>query len=167
MKCSPNLNLKREGFCCILHNFAFRGRPITPPYGPWDHVSALAPASLRSDLFCVGPGHGAGLVGQGPRTRGPFGSPLFSCVSLPSGAPPPPLPRPLHSEHCWADCAQPATNRRGITAVCRGLARPVQSRLATSICRLRHDQTEQGPTEPHAGRGTFLPSSGGAGGGYY
>ena len=26
---------------------------------------------------------------------------------------------------------------------------------------------EQGPTEPHAGRGTLLLSSGGAGGGYY
>jgi len=26
---------------------------------------------------------------------------------------------------------------------------------------------EQGPTEPHAGRSTFLLSSGGAGGGYY
>ena len=41
------------------------------------------------------------------------------------------------------------------------------SRLATSVCQLRHDQMEQGPTEPHAGRSTFLLSSGGAGGGYY
>ena len=41
------------------------------------------------------------------------------------------------------------------------------SRLATSVCRLRRDQMGQGPTEPHAGRGTFLLSSGGAGGGYY
>ena len=41
------------------------------------------------------------------------------------------------------------------------------TRLATSICRLRHDQMEQGPTEPHAGRSAFLLSSGGAGGGYY
>uniref|UniRef100_A0A7S4FU95 Uncharacterized protein n=1 Tax=Eutreptiella gymnastica TaxID=73025 RepID=A0A7S4FU95_9EUGL len=39
-------------------------------------------------------------------------------------------------------------------------------RLATSVCQLRHDQMEQGPTEPHAGRSTFL-SPGGAGGGYY
>ena len=39
-------------------------------------------------------------------------------------------------------------------------------RLATSVCRLRRDQMEQGPTEPHAGRSTFLLSSGGAGGGY-
>ena len=39
--------------------------------------------------------------------------------------------------------------------------------LATSVCRLRHDQMEQGPTEPHAGRSTLLLSSGGAGGGYY
>ena len=41
------------------------------------------------------------------------------------------------------------------------------SRLATSVCQLRHDQMEQGPTEPHAGRSTFLLSSGGAGDGYY
>ena len=40
-------------------------------------------------------------------------------------------------------------------------------RLATSVCQLRHDPMEQGPTEPHAGRRTFLLSSGGAGGGYY
>ena len=43
----------------------------------------------------------------------------------------------------------------------------VVTRLATSICQLRHDRMEQGPTEPHAGRSTFLLSSGGAGGGYY
>ena len=41
------------------------------------------------------------------------------------------------------------------------------TRRATSTCRLRHDRTEQGPTEPQTGRGTFLLSSGGAGGGYY
>ena len=41
------------------------------------------------------------------------------------------------------------------------------SRLATSVRQLRRDQMEQGPTEPHAGRSTFLLSSGGAGGGYY
>ena len=39
-----------------------------------------------------------------------------------------------------------------------------QTRPATSVCQLRHDRMEQGPTEPHAGRGTFLLSSGGAGG---
>ena len=38
-------------------------------------------------------------------------------------------------------------------------------RLATSVCQLRHDRMEQGPTEPHAGRSTFLLSFGGAGGG--
>ena len=43
----------------------------------------------------------------------------------------------------------------------------LHSRLATSICQLRHDRMEQGPTESHAGRSTFLLSSGGAGGGYY
>ena len=44
---------------------------------------------------------------------------------------------------------------------------PVLCRLATSVCQPRHDQMEQGPTEPHAGCSTFLLSSGGAGGGYY
>ena len=29
-------------------------------------------------------------------------------------------------------------------------------RLATSVYRLRHGRMEQGPTEPHAGRSTFL-----------
>ena len=42
--------------------------------------------------------------------------------------------------------------------------REVWARLATSVRQLRHDQMEQGPTEPHAGHSTFLPSSGGAGG---
>ena len=36
--------------------------------------------------------------------------------------------------------------------------------LATSVPQRRHDPMEQGPTEPHAGRSTFLLSSGGAGG---
>ena len=35
--------------------------------------------------------------------------------------------------------------------------------LATSVCQLRHDQMEQGPTEPHAGHSTFLLSFSGAG----
>ena len=39
--------------------------------------------------------------------------------------------------------------------------------LATGVCQLRHDQMEQGPTEPRTGRSTFLLSSGGAGAGYY
>jgi len=38
------------------------------------------------------------------------------------------------------------------------------TRLATSVCRLRRDRMGQGPTVPHAGRSTFLLSSGGAGG---
>ena len=38
-------------------------------------------------------------------------------------------------------------------------------RLATNVRQLRHDQMGQGPTEPHAGRSTFLLSSGGAGAG--
>ena len=41
------------------------------------------------------------------------------------------------------------------------------NRHAASVRPLRHDQMEQGPTEPHAGRGTFVLSSGGAGSGYY
>ena len=41
------------------------------------------------------------------------------------------------------------------------------TRFATSVRRLRHDPMEQGPTEPHTGRSTFLLSSGGVGGGYY
>ena len=40
-------------------------------------------------------------------------------------------------------------------------------RLATSVRQLRHDQMEQGPTEPRTGRGMFLLSFGGAGGEYY
>ena len=40
-------------------------------------------------------------------------------------------------------------------------------RLGTSVCRLRHDQMDQGPAEPHAGRSTFLLSSGGRGGEHY
>ena len=40
----------------------------------------------------------------------------------------------------------------------------ILSGLATSVRQLRHDQMGQGPTEPHARRGTFLLSSGGAGG---
>ena len=43
----------------------------------------------------------------------------------------------------------------------------VQSRVATSVCQLRHGQMGQGPTEPHSGCSTFLLRSGGAGGGYY
>ena len=39
----------------------------------------------------------------------------------------------------------------------------VPHRLATSVRQLRHDQMEQGPTELHAGRSTFLLSLGGAG----
>ena len=41
------------------------------------------------------------------------------------------------------------------------------TRPAISVRQLRHDRMEQGPSEPNAGRGTFLLSSGGAGGGYY
>ena len=40
----------------------------------------------------------------------------------------------------------------------------VPAALATGVCRLRHDRMEQGPTEPRAGCGASLLSSGGAGG---
>ena len=48
-----------------------------------------------------------------------------------------------------------------------GLRVSCRTILATSVCQLRHNQMEQGLTEPHAGRSTFLLSYGGAGGGYY
>ena len=54
--------------------------------------------------------------------------------------------------------------RDGLAGRWRGI--PFRTRLATSVCHLRHDRMEQDPTEPHAGRGTFLLSSGGAGGGH-
>ena len=54
----------------------------------------------------------------------------------------------------------PASER--VAAACHAIA--FLTRLATSICPLRGDRMEQGPTEPHAGRSTFLLSSGGAGG---
>ena len=41
----------------------------------------------------------------------------------------------------------------------------VATKLATSLHQFRHDQMEQSPTEPHAGRSTFLLSSGGVGNG--
>ena len=40
-----------------------------------------------------------------------------------------------------------------------------RGRLATGVCQVRHDRMGQGPTESHAGRSTFLLSSGGAGAG--
>ena len=43
--------------------------------------------------------------------------------------------------------------------VSRYLRRRVGDRLATSVCRLRHDQMEQ-DLEPHTGHSTFLLSSG-------
>ena len=46
-----------------------------------------------------------------------------------------------------------------------GFLHRARSRPATSVCQLRHDRMEQDPTEPHAGRSTFLLSSGGVGGG--
>ena len=48
-----------------------------------------------------------------------------------------------------------------------GCTHGFSDRLATSVCQLRHDQMEQGPTEQRTGRSTFVLSSGGAGGRYY
>ena len=69
---------------------------------------------------------------------------LCSC-SLPPPPPTPPTP-PVFSRCCFP-------------------LLPL-ARLATSVCQLRHNQMEQGPTEPHTGRSTFLLSSGDAGGRY-
>ena len=44
---------------------------------------------------------------------------------------------------------------------------PFTTRFATRVCQLRHERMEQGLTEPHSARGTFLLSSGDARGGRY
>ena len=85
-----------------------------------------------------------------------------------------PLPLPLHgSKINWGlvPCHRqsPPVPHNGFgrgqekssTPPCSG------TRLGTSVCRLRHNQMEQGPTEPHAGCSTFLLSSSGRGGEYY
>ena len=59
---------------------------------------------------------------------------------------------------------QPFTKALWISQRNRGGTVP--PRPATSICQLRYDRMEQGPTDPHTGHSTFLLSSGGAGGGY-
>ena len=65
-----------------------------------------------------------------------------------------------------AQCCGLQAVRQPITA--NGQAHPeVGTRFATGVCQLRDDRIEQGPTEPHTGRSTFLLSSGGAGGGHY
>ena len=66
--------------------------------------------------------------------------------------PPPPLP--------------PPHTHTPLRAMMSGFEIPsmILTRPATSVRQLRHDPMEQGPTEPHAGRSTFLLSSGGAGG---
>ena len=55
------------------------------------------------------------------------------------------------------------TPRPGGLLRCEALSQPnptkPQPRRAASICQLTHDPMEQGPTEPHAGRSTFLLSS--------
>ena len=65
--------------------------------------------------------------------------------------------------------AQPRMQPCGVLHFALSNRRPAmyRTRLATSVSKLRHDQMEQGPTEPHAPRSMFLLSSGGAGGGHY
>ena len=65
---------------------------------------------------------------------------------------------PNRSAYCKCQAQGRAT---ALTTPQNGL----RTRLAISVCPLRYDQMGQGPTEPHAGRGAFLLSSGGAGGG--
>ena len=55
-------------------------------------------------------------------------------------------------------------DRRGMQMLNANPFHKGTTRLATGVCRLRHDRMEHGPTEPRAGRSTFLLSSGGAGG---
>ena len=87
-------------------------------------------------------------------------------------------PVPLATD-CWPECR---LSRRGVVRLLGPAESPppsppppaggtrhsgapeARSRLAST---LDINQMEQGPTEPHAGRSTFLLSSGGAGGGYY
>ena len=35
---APMSCISQSIFCCILRNFAFAGRCVAPPYGPWEHV---------------------------------------------------------------------------------------------------------------------------------
>ena len=35
---APMSCTSRSVFCFILRNFAFAGKSLTPPYGPWEHV---------------------------------------------------------------------------------------------------------------------------------
>ena len=71
------------------------------------------------------------------------------------------VPVQAHGRGRTGGRAPKAGNIRG------GPARPRRNRRATSVRQLRHGRREEGPTEPHAGRSTFLLSSGGVGGGYY
>ena len=71
--------------------------------------------------------------------------------------PPPPWSLVPDQVRAW-----PALHRgKGMAFAC---ARDLGPGLPPAFAKPRHDQMEQGPTEPHAGRGTFLLSSGGVGG---
>ena len=66
--------------------------------------------------------------------------------------------------HSALGCAMPRMTSPQGGGGAGGLVSRTIARLATSVCQLRHDPMEQGPTEPHGGRSTFLLGSGGAGG---
>ena len=80
---------------------------------------------------------------------------------------------PWRGVAAWAEHAAGARGTRRQSAIAQrpwaahGHKMEDGSRVATSVRQLRHDQMEQGPTEAHAGRSTFLLSFGGARGGYY
>ena len=65
---------------------------------------------------------------------------------------------------CAAQIMQRLSSTEGHEATWLSCHLAVTLRFATSVCPLSRDQMEQAPTEPHAGRSTFLLSSGGAGG---
>ena len=115
----------------------------------------------RAGLRRVAPGRGPGPAegGRGATTPSviPGSHPQPHPVSRPHLRPPP----PPEQQNMWC-CADRVSPEGRAKAQGR-----IRTRLATSVCRLRHDRMQQGPTEPHAGRGTFLLSSGGAGGGVW
>ena len=64
-------------------------------------------------------------------------------------------------------CGAPGGQRGQARCICTRTHGHMHTRLAACACERRRNQMEQGPTEPHTGRSTFLLSSGGAEGGYY
>ena len=54
----------------------------------------------------------------------------------------------------WVQCAVHVVDSISLPT---SSARAVPNRRATGACQPRNDEMEQGPTQPHAGRSTFLP----------